>query len=248
VRIRTPAVGLPTAGASSGGSTSAASARKQVRSILDGPQYRSRPERTFQPLRGAIDATGRWFDRVFGPAWRWVDHHLFHPIGRWFTTDIGLSWPVVVLAIALVVGFAIGVIAMRRRPRVGFEESDGDAVFTVEDPRRLEELARQAEAAGDLRAAIRLRFRAGVADLDNLGVISRGPTRTTAQIAGVLNSAEFETLASDLEAIVYGGVTATQEQASIARSTWPVVISEAANEVRTDKENHAGPNARVAGR
>ena len=63
-----------------------------------------RPERTFQPLRGAIAATGRWFDRVFGPAWRWVDHHLFHPVGRWFTTDIGLSWPVVVLAIALVVG------------------------------------------------------------------------------------------------------------------------------------------------
>ena len=75
---------------------------------------------------------------------------------------------------------------MRRRPRIGFEESDGDSEFEGEDPRRLEELARQAEAAGDLRAAIRLRFRAGVADLDNLGVISRGPTRTTAQIAGVL--------------------------------------------------------------
>jgi hypothetical protein len=248
VRIRFPAVGLPRADAGGGGNSSAASARKQVRSILDRPQYRSRPERTFRPLRGAIAATGRWFDRVFGPAWRWVDHHLFHPVGRWFTTDIGLSWPVVVLAIALVVGFAIGVIAMRRRARIGFEEVDGGREFEGEDPRRLEELARQAEAAGDLRAAIRLRFRAGVADLDNLGVISRGPTRTTAQIAGVLSSAEFETLAADLEAIVYGGVAATQEQASSARSTWPVVISEAERAIRTNAENEARRITRVASR
>jgi hypothetical protein len=183
---------------------------------------------------------------VFGPSWRWVVHHLFHPVGRWVTTDIGLSWPVAVLAIALIAGFAIGVMAMRRRPRIGFDEVDSGAELTGEDPRRLEELARQAESAGDFRAAIRLRFRAGVANLDNLGVISRGPTRTTAEIAGALSSAEFDTLAADLEAIVYGGVTATREQASVSRSAWPVVISGAATSARTDGETDGARSARVA--
>lgn len=218
------------------GSGIAGSARKQVRRILEGPQYHSRPERTFQPLKGAIDATGRWFDRVFGPAWRWVIHHVFHPLGAWLTTDIGLPWPVAILAIALLAGLVVGVFAIRRRPRVGFEEASAGGTRFAEDPSRLEELARQAELSGDLRNAIRLRFRAGVANLDKVGVISRGPTRTTAEIADALDSDEFDALAADLEAIVYGGITATQQQALASRSVWPVVVSQAEHAVRTEKK------------
>jgi hypothetical protein len=228
------------AGAGGSGNAAASSARKQVRHILEGPQYHSRPERTFQPFRGAIDATGRWFDRVFGPAWRWVAHHLFHPLGTWLTTDIGLPWPVTILAIALIAGLVAGVISIRRRPRIGFAGMSAGGTLAGEDPRRLEELARQAELAGDLRAAIRLRFRAGVANLDNLGVISRGPTRTTAEIADALGSEEFDALAADLEEIVYGGVAATQQQALVSRSAWPVVVSQAEHAVRTEmKVEHA---------
>ena len=216
-----------------GGSVTSGSARKQVRRILEQPQYQSRHERTFQPLKGPIDATGRWFDRVFGPAWRWGVHHLFHPLGAWLTTDIGLPWPVTILAIALVAGLVAGVLAIRRRPRVGLGQAPAGGALRGEDPRRLEELARQAELAGDLRTAIRLRFRAGVANLDNLGAISRGPTRTTAQIADALDSDEFDALAADLEAIVYGGTTATQQQALVSRSAWPVVVSQAEHAARS---------------
>jgi hypothetical protein len=206
----------------------AGAARRQVRHILSGPQYHSRPERTFQPLSGALAATGRWFERVFGPAWRWIGHHLFHPVGNWVTSDIGIPWPVAILVLALLAGVVAGVIRIRRRPRIDFEAGATSGVFQREDSEGLERLARQAELAGDLRAAIRLRFRAGVADLDKLGVISRGPTRTTAELSSALSSAQFDELAADLEAVVYGEIEPTPKQADLARSGWPVVVSQAA--------------------
>jgi hypothetical protein len=213
----------------------AGSAREQARRILDGPQYQSRPARSFQPLTGALGAIGRWFERVFGPAWRWVAHHLFHPVGNWLTSDIGLPWPVTVLAIALVVGVVVGVVMIRRRPKLDFEEIGSAGQLANEDPMRLEELALQAERAGDLRAAVRLRFRAGVADLEKLGLINRGVTRTTRQLSDLLGSAEFDVLAEDLESIVYGGATATPEHAEVARSGWPVVKLEAERKVEAKR-------------
>jgi hypothetical protein len=213
----------------------AGSAREQARRILDEPQYQSRPAHSFQPLTGALGAIGRWFDRVFGPAWRWTAHHLVHPVGNWLTGDIGLPWPVSVLAIALLVGVVVGVVLIRRRPKLDFEEMGSAGERANEDPNTLEELALQAERAGDLRAAVRLRFRAGVADLEKLGVINRGVTRTTRQLSDLLGSAEFDVLAEDLESIVYGGATATPEQADVARSGWPVVKLEAARKVEASK-------------
>lgn len=207
----------------------AGAARKQVHLILSGPQYQSRPERSFQPLSGVLGAIGRWFERVFGPSWRWIGHHLFHPVANWVTTDIGLPWQVVVLVVALVAGVVVGVVRIRRRPRLNFEAPTGVRAIQRDDPHALEQLARQAELAGDLRAAIRLRFRAGVADLDNLGVISRGPTRTTGELSNALGSKQFDALAADLEAVVYGGVEPTTQQAEVARSGWRVVVSEVAH-------------------
>ena len=204
----------------------AGEARRQVHLILSKPQYQSRPEKSFQPLSGALGAIGWWFERVFGPGWRWLVHHLFHPIGTWVTTDIGLPWPVTLLVAALVVGVVGGTIRIRRRPRIDFEVPGGTGGIQREDPHALEQLARQAELAGDLRAAIRLRFRAGVADLDRLGAISRGPTRTTGELSNALESRQFDALAADLEAVVYGGVEPTPEQADAARSGWRVVVSQ----------------------
>jgi hypothetical protein len=216
------------------------SARKQVRGILNGSQYQSRPQRSFQPLAGALGAIGRWFERTFGPAWRWVGHHFFHPLANWVTTDVGLPWPVTVLVVALVVGVVVGVILVRRRPRIDFEEIARSGVFAGDDPQKLEELAQQAEIAGDLRSAVRLRFRAGVGTLDRLGVINRGVTRTTRELSEALDSADFDVLAADLEAIVYGGVMATPEQAAVARSGWRTVTMEAAHKVEVERSS-TGP-------
>lgn len=207
----------------------AGAARRQAHLILSRPQYQSRPEKSFHPLSGALGAMGRWFERVFGPAWRWLVHHLFHPVGSWVTTDIGIPWPVTVLVVALVAGVIVGVIRIRGRSRIDFEEPARTGRIEREDPHALEQLARQAELAGDLRAAIRLRFRAGVADLDRLGVISRGPTRTTGELSNALGSRQFDVLAADLEAVVYGGVEPTAEQADVARSGWLVVVSQASH-------------------
>jgi hypothetical protein len=231
--------GVVTSGTGSDPGGFSAAARKHVRHILAGSQYQSRPERSFQPLAGALGAIGRWFERVFGPPWRWIAHHLLHPVGTWFTSDLGLPWPIAVLVVALIAGVALGVIRIRRRPRIGFDENADGAGGHGEDPRTLEKLAQQAELAGDLRAAIRLRFRAGIADLDRLGVISRGPTRTTRELSDTLSSAQFDALAADLEAIVYGGVAPTPEQAAHARSGWSVVKSQAMHHVEPLRS--AGP-------
>jgi hypothetical protein len=227
--------GTLASGAQPGPSGFAGSAREQARGILQGPQYQSRPQRSFQPFAGALGAIGRWFDRTFGPAWRWVGHHLFHPVGNWLTADIGLPWPLTVLVVALIAGVVVGVVLVKRRPRVDFEEIARSGVFANDDPQKLEELAQQAENAGDLRSAVRLRFRAGVATLDRLGVINRGVTRTTRELSEALGSRDFDVLAADLEAIVYGGVVATAEQAAVARSGWCTVTMEAARKAEVER-------------
>jgi hypothetical protein len=158
-------------------------------------------------------------------------------LGNWVTTDIGLPWPVTVLVVALIAGVVVGVILVRRRPRIDFEEIARSGVFASDDPQKLEELAQQAEIVGDLQSAVRLRFRAGVATLDKLGVINRGVTRTTRELSEALGSRDFDVLAADLEAIVYGGVVATAEQAAAARSGWRTVTMDAARKVEVERSS-----------
>ncbi len=211
----------------------AASARHQAREILSGSQYQSRPERSFRPLAGVLGAIGRFFDRVFGPPWRFLEHHLFHPLSGQLSDVFGNWWPVLVLALVVVGGVLVGRVVIKRRSRPDRQVVERTSPLPDQDPDSIDALARQAELDGDLQRAVRLRFRAGVIRLERLGAVDRGPTRTDRQISERLNSSTFDALATDLESIVYGGSAATAEQAADAVSGWRTVTIEASRNLKT---------------
>jgi hypothetical protein len=174
---------------------------------------------------------GHWLEDVFGPPARWIWHHLLHSSFEHFSKVFGSLWPVVAVAVLVIVGLFIGRYVIRRRQRIDIERVGALEFALPEDPGQLDRLADQAEQQKDWQTAIRLRFRAGVLRLEHLGAIDRGTTKTARQISAVLRSQKFDSLSADLESVVYAGVEATPAQAADARQDWPAVVSEAARNV-----------------
>jgi hypothetical protein len=94
----------------------------------------------------------------------------------------------------------------------------------VDDPRSLERRADAAEAAGDLDAALRLRFRAGLLRLDARGRIEYRPSISTHEVRRALHSEGFDRLAATFDDVVYGGRPADPGDVSAARERWPDVV------------------------
>jgi hypothetical protein len=95
------------------------------------------------------------------------------------------------------------------------------------DPDELERRAEEAERRGDLDAALRLRFRAGLARLDDAGVVRLRPGLTNAAVGRTLHSPRFDALAGHFDEVAYGGRAATDADVATARSTWPGVVEAA---------------------
>ena len=90
-----------------------------------------------------------------------------------------------------------------------------------EDPRALDRRADAAEAAGDLEAALRLRFRAGLLRLDARGAIEFRPSISTYEVRRALHSDDFDALAATFDDVVYGGRPAAPSDLAAARERWP---------------------------
>jgi uncharacterized protein DUF4129 len=97
-----------------------------------------------------------------------------------------------------------------------------------EDPRALERRADAAEAAGDLEAALRLRFRAGLLRLDARGAIEFRPSISTVEVRRSLRDEDFDALAATFDDIVYGGRAPAADDLAAARERWPRVVEDAA--------------------
>ncbi len=200
-------------------------ARDQARQILSNPPFSSPRNRS--PLTRLFHDLGQWLYDVVGPVWRFLVHHLFHPVHVGLSAAFGSWWPVALGAIILVVAVAVGMALGRRRARVGVGGPRRVAAGRGEDPDGLDAAAVAAERAGDYALAVRLRFRAGLLRLEHIGLISGGRTHTSSQLAGVLHSPTFDSLARQLDVIVYAGVPAGAEDAGAARQGWPLVPGEA---------------------
>jgi hypothetical protein len=122
-------------------------------------------------------------------------------------------------------------VLVNRRQRPDVEATRRAGAIERQEPGELERLADAAEASGDLQRAVRLRFRAGVLRLEQIGAVRQGSTRTNGEIRRTLRSQTFDSLAADLESIVYGGAPATAQQVVGARDGWPVVVREARDKV-----------------
>jgi hypothetical protein len=166
------------------------------------------------PFRGII----RWLrDRV--PDLGWIDDLL--PGGK------GVVWLVLT---AVIVGLAWFVARRLLTTRVSVSAAQQQALAAArdEDPRALERRAEAAEAAGDLEAALRLRFRAGLLRLDAHGAIEFRPSISTFEVRRTLHDDDFDALAATFDDVVYGGRPPSPEDLAAARERWPRVVREAA--------------------
>jgi Domain of unknown function (DUF4129) len=93
-----------------------------------------------------------------------------------------------------------------------------------EGPVALERRADEAERARDHALAVRLRFRAGLMRLGEREVIPYRPSLTTAEARRRLRSEPFDRLATDFDAIAYGGRAAGDDDARAAREGWREVL------------------------
>ena len=94
-----------------------------------------------------------------------------------------------------------------------------------EDPRALDRRADAAEAAGELEAALRLRFRAGLLRLDARGAIEFRPSISTYEVRRALHSDDFDSLAATFDDVVYGGRPPENDDLAAARERWPAVVA-----------------------
>jgi len=186
-------------------------ARSLAKTILR--ERRFHPSRMPQPFRAPLQRAG---DAVASFVNRLVGRLPGPPLVAWLL----LGALVVLLVIAVALPLA------RRRASRPMVSSRGSRTAGGESAHTLERAAERAEQAGDLDAAVRLRFRAGLLRLDAAGVIDYEPSLTTAQVAHHVRSASFEEIASSFEEIAYGGRVAAAQDVRLSRDAWRDVLED----------------------
>jgi len=191
-------------------------ARQIAREILSDPRYH--PRHAPRPFAGLFRRLG---ELIVDPIIRF-----FRGIGDLLPSVGTAPWlllaaAVVIVAVVVTVKLSSG----RGRQRFGSARSaHGEDGL---DPDELERRAEEAEGRGDLDAALRLRFRAGLLRLDGAGVVRLRPGLTNSAVSRVLRSSRFDELAVDFDEVAYGGRPATTAQVATARTTWPALVEDA---------------------
>jgi hypothetical protein len=190
--------------------------RAEARQILAERKYHG--SHVPRPLHGFIEWLGRHLHFLV----RWFDW-----VGGYVPGGASVLWAILA---GLVVGVALFA-AMRIARRRSLQERGGPGVWPrgerPEDPQTLERLAEEAEYRGDLEAALRLRFRAGLLRLGRAQVLELRPSITTVEVRRALRSRRFDGLARSFDEVVYGRRSPRAEDVADARTEWPLVLEEA---------------------
>jgi len=197
-------------------------ARREAAHILAQPPFTSKPSAPIpDPLAGVLHAIGRLLSdlgKPLGWLWRHVSSFVHGTFGS-------ASW-VVLAALAVGAGACTAWLLIRRRARVEARPARGRDELPRGDAGALDAAAAAAEARGDLDAAVRLRFRAGLARLEAAGIIASQLVTTTQQVRQTLHNPTFDHLAERHEAIAYAGRSASNADAAQARESWPRLLDE----------------------
>ena len=185
-----------------------AAARAAAEAIVS--QRRFRQTQLEGPFRGILRRLGR----LIGPV-----RDLVPSLDDAMPGPAGVVWAVL---IAIVGGLAwlIAGRTVRGRAAMAAAAAARVAGTRAETPGALERRAEEAERRGAHEEALRLRFRAGLLRLDARGVIELRPSLPTGEVARTLRSDDFDRLASDFDAIVYGGRSAGSDDVDAARRGW----------------------------
>jgi hypothetical protein len=201
-------------------------ARNQVRSILSQPPFR--PRSLPRPFAGILHTVSSWLHDVFGTPAHWV-HESFYHVAIYFgisSTDLWL----ILGGITFTVVAGITALYIRRKAKLGSEKllgNKGSADVSRDDPGKLKKMAQEAEDRGDYTMAVRLRFRAGLAMLEQMGIIHSQMVHTNNYISAAIHSSVFSRLAQTFDEAVYGGLAASLDNAREADTGWIAVLQEA---------------------
>lgn len=185
-------------------------ARDQARQVLEDDRFQARD--VPRPLEGVL---------------RWIGERVtdvVDPLADALSTPLGLALGLLAVAAGTT---ALVVLLVRRRNRVAEHVAETRRRARSLDPAVLDDEAERAEAAGDLDAAVRLRFRAGVLRLEQAGVLPARADATTARLLGRIAVPAFAPLARSFDEIAYGGRPATTADVAAARRDWPEVVATA---------------------
>ncbi len=200
--------------------TVAERAREQARDVLS--ERRFAPSQIPQPLRRPRERIGevlRSLGRPVQSAFEWLAHRV--PGGE----------TVLLILLGLAVGGAAVALARRAANRAALGPAGAAAAAGAGErlsAARLREQAEAAEARCDLDAALRLRFRAGLVELDSRELIELRPALTNRELLRDLPSPTLAGLVDGFEAVAYGGRAADPGDLRSARDGWPQVVEEAA--------------------
>jgi len=215
-RLRTLAASLTGSGDAS---SEAADASAQAGEILD--QRRYRPASVPRPFAGVIEELGEALAPVGRAARRVVDR-----VDGALPGGAGVAWIALSL---LVLGGAVAVAnrTVSRRVKAGAAAVRRGRGPREESPGALERRADAAEREGDLKLAMRLRFRAGLLRLDEAGLIAYRPSVRSGDLRRQLGSETFDGLATGFDEVRYGHRAVTEDDLRSARAGWPRVADEA---------------------
>ena len=198
------------------GQVDADDARTDAQQVLS--QRKFRPPDVPRPLRGILTWIG---DNLIRPVGDRIAS-LFDGVAARIPGGRVATWVLLGLLFAILVWVVARrwsrsqVAQARERTRIALESSV--------DAAELEREADLAEQGGELEAAMRLRFRAGLLKLDELEVIEFRPSMTSYEVARLLRSPDFDALARSFDEIVYGRRAATRDDMQTSRRAWERIL------------------------
>lgn len=185
-------------------------ARDDARRILERDEYQ--PKDVPRPFRGVLN---------------WMADRL-EPVVDALDRLLGHGWlGILVLGALVVLAIAVAGLAIRRRNAAVARTGRGARRAARLDPDDLDREAAEAERRGDLERALRLRFRAGLLRLDQVGAIRFHDGVTSRQVAADLRSPQFDALRTTFDEVVYGRRPASTPDLDQARTRWPELVDEA---------------------
>ena len=198
-----------------GTGSGAGAARDAARQILAEQRFHASP--VPRPLHGLLHAIGK----LWQPVGRRLDD-AFGTIAGVLPGGRAALWVI----LAALVLLAVGALTARSTRRVLRETADGAGPQggARRGAAALEREAVEAERAGRLQEAVRLRFQAGLMRLAEHDLIDGAASTPNAQLRRELHSPRFDALARRFDEIVYGGDEAREQDVQDARREWPRLV------------------------